>query len=199
MRFRRRSSRGFSRRGTREQLIWARQNTRQVVTTGFGNPVSLSVFTPSGILASATLDERFTIRRLRLQCNWKAVYTAGAQVPFYFVLGVELLGQQEPAADPALAAATDQQADWLAIQACNAFIPSAAAVTIASNDANGITGGQNRLGDIDVRAMRKVNTDQSIVVTLNEKQVDPAVDGAPTRSRLVLDVHASVLFQRTRR
>lgn len=175
---------GFRRKGTREQLVWYRLQQAQANAAGAMGSVSL--FSPTAVLAGAGLDQRMTVRAIRLVMQF-TIIAASTAPESYIQCGVNLAGLGEPTRNPSFAAVGDQQADWLD----DFVIPfRRSGANILPPDGCGI------FPDRRIKAMRKVEGDQEVRFSWLVVAQSGAADAA---GRVNLVLSSSVLFQRTRR
>lgn len=196
MRFRRGRGRSFASRGkgTREQVSWFRQDLSVSNVGPFASILSAVLFDPDTIHFNI-VDERWTVRAIRLSWTFVQTVTVAGSLPAVKVCyGIQMRGRQEPPASPALLALTDQQADWLDL---GEVLETAVVGTVIDGPAN--DSGYGSPFRREVRSQRKIDSDQVLSFDVAPKVVAPTLDTAPTVTRQTIEVHSSVLFQRTRR
>lgn len=194
-RFRRRRFGGFSRKGTREQLLWFRQVVTNTDAAAFGVPLTNTIFNPTTFQAG-NIDEQWTIRRVKLQAYTRDTFSAAtAQILQHFA-GVAIVGVGETPS-PALRTAGDQDTDWMALGEGGLTIVGGASnvqqsPAVSPNPQSGFNPWA-----FDIRAQRKIDMDERLVYQVDD--LANGTDGNPTRSARICTVFVSVLFQRTRR
>lgn len=184
MRFRHRR---FGMRRSRDPVMWFRAaQANQFIQITAAAPLTAgtaAVF--GGTLLQTGIDERLTLRRLRLLVMYNATATVDADL--IFTLGVFFAGVAGTTRDPNIVAAADQQADWLGLRV----------YPVQSTGAPTMGGLIQVPSDWDIRAQRKVDADQSIVVSAKLGRVSSAALSA--NQTLNIRVWSSALFSRTRR
>lgn len=198
MRFRRRTRGSFRSRGSREPLMWDRAEVLQRSALGFGVVDFAVLFDPSTIVAG-NQDLRVTVRRVLLYVSPFLVFSAAVAQALVFGMGIYIKRVGEPARDPLLAAAADQRADWMALQYKGVVVGAGAQTTFLGVADTLITGGARSSLLFDVRAMRKMDQDEQLVLCHNDKRIDAADFAAPTETARAVNVESSVLYSRTKR
>lgn len=195
MRFRRRLFR--AKKFPREPLNWDRISyTEQVDTSAvYSAVVQITLFDPTTVTVG-NQDLRLTIRRIRFAFDFQVVFAGGGNIQQRAFFGIYVARQGEPSRDPSFTSATsDQRTDWM-WRSSQPFHPAGA------TDQFWIASTQNVLDNEDqpsVRANRKLDEEELVVMTARILRSDPSRDGAPTVSRQTLSVSSSNLYQRTMR
>lgn len=180
-RFRRRFG-GFPRRGMREQLIWNRQGQNQNPVAGAD--AAFTIFQPAALLGGAGLDERMTVRAVRILLTY-AVTAGPTAADVWAFCALYLAGTTEPAQSATFSTAAQEQLDCLDVFQ---FPLRQNAVNTLLNHGNVI--------ERRIKAMRKVDNDEILLLVVSPFQNTGARDAT---GRWVFGVTSSVLFQRTRR
>lgn len=181
---RRFGSRGRRVRSFREPVVWNRfVNSIAVVN---GTLISATLFDPAQLIAG-NVDERLTLRRLILDFSaTEQVVSVAADVDI--LASVRLAGKGQPDRNPNMLAAADQDADlldWFAVP-----VRRSGASTAQFFGAD-FTHRRN------IRAMRKIDVDQILLVTATAINVNTGVALADGTERLRW--LGSALFSRTSR
>lgn len=203
MRFRRGGSFRRTRR-PREPVAWFRQEISVFAAPAFNTPLALEVFDPS-VLVVNPQDLRLTLRRLKLEIFPTVTFSAAAAQGIILGLGVYMTGSAAglETRDPLFTVAEDQETDWLYLAHTSTTIPAGASVgffnsTAASGGAaNPLRGTSFDALSPDIRAMRKLDMNQTIAVSVNLKRLDAATFAAPTQTRFGFVVDVSALYSRT--
>lgn len=197
MRFRRSFRRGgFSRKGTREQLMWRREVLTTSDAAAFGTPLALKIFTPS-TFQTGSIDERWTVRRIRLSAFQRYAFSAGNGQVLMLAGGLYMDAIDAAARDPFFPTAADQSADYLSLGFSGFTYPGGAVAQTMTAGALTLDRQEAQPLAHDVRVQRKVDNDQAIWFVTNLKA--NATDGNPTETQHIITAYVSTLFQRTRR
>lgn len=178
--------RSFSRKGTREPLVWSRGTFSGAINAAGGTGVA-TVFAPTALVAG-TIDTRLTLRRFKMHIMPVAV-AARANNSSFLLLGLALSSIGAPAPSPAMLTTAGQQEDWLFLGVYD--ISAYFNATAVDNP------GYDRVIHIDVKSMRKVDQDQ--VVSISWDIFNPTTGVRDTTATLALNGVSSSLFSRTRR
>lgn len=177
---------GFGRRGARrkEPVSWIRSASNAANAAGAG--AALTLFTPN-VLVTGAQDLRLTLRRLKVDIL-PVITAAPTNADSFLVWGIILVGITEGVPSPLFITAADQRADWLShgIIGNNQYRQAAQTEAIAGTAKDMV---------IDVRAMRKVDADQAIVLTYDI--FNPATGAIDATGRVQLNAFSSALFSRT--
>lgn len=188
---RRRSSRG---RG--EPLLWQRSGLVPFDDVDQTNTIAgMTIGSPATIFGPGA-DLRATMRRMRLGIQAQLVTTVGGTNTSHVIAyGLYVGDFNAPTADPALSSAGDQQVDWVDLWwdtvTVGGAVPSAALTWGSFNPTNA-----NNVRD--VRAMRKIDESQALILSASIHSVNSGA-ALPTTFVLRQRVSWSGLWSRTLR
>lgn len=195
---RRRFHRGAGRR-PKEPVSWFRQEANVFNASAFGTAFGLTIFDPESVVFG-TVDSRITVRRMKLEIFPTFTFTAAVAQGLVLGIGVYMTDAAAPIRDPLLTTEEDQETDWLYLAHLPFAIAAGAGVVTPGDVASSIRGSQHFSWNCpDVRSMRKVDTQQIILLTVNLKRLDAGTFAAPTQSRSGVVLDSSVLYSRTMR
>lgn len=200
MRFRKRR---FGGKGKREPLHWFRQEKFDATNSPvFGTAFASIIFDPTTVQAGIQ-DLVVTLRAIRIECFPSFTFSASTAIPLICGIGVYIDETAGAASgltrDPLLATAADQRTDWLYLARKEETAPAGALRLVPGINtlAPRPPGGADWNAPF-IKAMRKMDQDQQLILSVNLKRQDTA-DTAPTLSRTALTTDVSVLWQMTRR
>lgn len=197
MRFRRRG--GFRRRGIKEPVSWFRAETRSHNTNAFGVADKQVLFDPESVVFG-NVDTRITVRRIKLEMFPYFNFTANAAAQFLITgIGVYMTDASAPIRDPLLTTEEDQETDWLYLAHVADTVQSGASILCSNANTGDIRGFAFDALAPDIKAMRKLDNQQLIVMSWNCKQLDITDFTAPTQSFSGVTTDVSVLYSRTMR
>lgn len=206
MAFRRFSRLGGRRSGGgREPVMFDR---REGSTGGVGTNIAAAgaagvaafstLFDPTNVIAGMQ-DLRLTLRRLRVLLSGVATLGgAGGAVAndvFTIFMGITLASPAETP-DPAVIGATGQRDDWLWLYTQQLQFTGAAPQSFSVIPTYNL---KNQIGLIDVRAMRKIDQDQTIQFVAKVNTAEPSLTSAHTVATATLQFQlvSSALYSRT--
>lgn len=196
---RRRFHRGGGRR-PKEPVSWLRQEifTRNA-TLGLGNPLAIAVFDPE-LVVFGNIDTRITVRRIKLEVmpHYHISANTAAQA-LVFGMGVYMAGAGEPGRNPNLVTEEDQETDWLYLCHTTALVAAGVSDVFPANEAEDIRGTAYDANAPDIKTMRKLDAQQTIVCSIAVKQLNITDFTAPTITIGAMTLDASVLYSRTMR
>lgn len=176
--------------------MWDRQETSFFSANAFGTVSELAIFDPRTVI-SGNQDLRLTIRRVLLDIDILFTFSAAVAQPLIVGIGLYARRVTEGAHDPLLTAAEDQRADWMWLTHFNFTIAAGAGSYVTGEFGSQVNG--TSLNHPSIRAMRKLDQDELLVLAANTKRADPATFAAPTQTRFGIVADASVLYSRTMR
>jgi len=149
------------RNAPREPMFWDR--TRLALSWSGAGPSGLALFQPD-IFTSANTDSSYTLKRLKLNINATLFVAIGTGSATHLEIGygIYMADKNSLLRDPLLGTTDDQQADWLALWSDIVEVPPTPPATVL-----GINSAQRQEVMIDVKAQRRVNELQTVILAIN--------------------------------
>lgn len=198
MTFRRRS---FSHRKAgfpREPVLWDRANSSLYAGSNVKDTAAGATIWAPGSDIAGSPDTRSTHRRI--MCSTFFVFElAGGTLAVGDVyeanIGIYMGGAGETTRDPSLAAASDENVDWLFLESFPIGITAAPQGFVHQP----IRNAANQPGLIDLKTMRKIDQDQRIFISVKVRGTDLVAGHAPATIVVYSRAEISALWQRTMR
>jgi len=174
--------------GRREPVQWFRQQS-DFESDDPGDPVGVDIFAPTTMALMVPQDFRCTALRIKIALGYHHTQQVNFSIQMpHWVFGVAVLGTDEQVPDPTLQSDSDLQVDWLYLG-----VAPISAHALSENGTVDSTVGEMNL---DIKAKRKVDADQRIVVCARYM---PTLVTPSSSPGLHIDLLSSVLWQRTLR
>lgn len=196
MRFRKRSF--HSARRPREPLDWDNTTPTLSAVNIAGTTQSVALFTPSSDYFTGK-EDRLTLRRLILSTASSITFGAGAVGDVYQMgMGICKLGVGQAPPNPLLAAAADQQSDWLFLTNYQVGLSVAGAVVLFPGLPNSSFNVQNLQFAYDIKVGRRLEMEEYIALIIRRATTDQ-VNGTNRTATFNLQGVCRSLYQRTMR
>lgn len=182
-----------SSRGSGEQLIWDR-GAGTLQATAAAPAAGAQIFTPQAFQV-VDVDERLTLRRMRLTLDTLMVTTVGGGTAFAMCLyfGVYLADATAPTVSPDLNGnPVGQRTDWLSLWSDFATV----AVVIPGTTVSVNTGQRPPQQYADIKAQRRVDATQALILSIGAVAL---VGTPPGTFTVTTRFQFSNLYQKSRR